>query len=524
MAKQETNNSPKKPSIWRIAPGPGADYWDFCRDKNCILIGWDPDADYSKLTEKQLAKRLGVKWGGRASMCFKFGQTIKKGDVVVANRGEATVVGVGIIDGGYLRAKDANNPRSKIIDDQRHFRSVNWVITTEAKWKGNRFRGTLGDFKDKWPTLRSAYGELAKNDKELAAQLKNIDEHLRTNQETKPDAEDDKLDTEESPMIPKLLALTEHTKNIILYGPPGTGKTYWVRKLMEHEKFKGRYEFVTFHQSFAYEEFVEGLKPQVDANGHVVYEVMPGVFKRICERAKADPYNSYLLIIDEINRANIAKVFGELITLIEDDKRLGGEGPSLTVKLPYSGSFAKNEKPEERFGVPQNVYILGTMNTADRSIALLDLALRRRFAFVELMPDPSLLRESTVADIDLERLLTRLNERIVALLDRDHQIGHSYFLNIKTMGDLRFAWYERVVPLLQEYFYSNRERLKAVLGSNFIDEKKIDSTVFDSAPEDFDSDRRRFEIKNCEKDEDFLEALRNLAVGAKEIAQATSPK
>jgi 5-methylcytosine-specific restriction endonuclease McrBC GTP-binding regulatory subunit McrB len=136
-------------------------------------------------------------------------------------------------------------------------------------------------------------------------------------------------------------------------------------------------EFVTFHQSFAYEEFMEGLRP-ITEDGQVRYDVVDGILRRICRKAQVDQEHAYVLVIDEINRANIAKVFGELITLIEDDKRLG-ELNALSVTLPYS---------HERFGVPKNLYLFGTMNTADRSIALLDLALRRRFAFVELPADP----------------------------------------------------------------------------------------------------------------------------------------
>jgi hypothetical protein len=266
------------------------------------------------------------------------------------------------------------------------------------------------------------------------------------------------------------------------------------------------YEFVTFHQSFAYEEFVEGLKPVTseDEAGAISYEVRPGVFRQICERAEAawkaqgENSSSYLLVIDEINRANIAKVFGELITLLEDDKRLGRPN-ELKVRLPYSGDI---------FGVPPNLYVIGTMNTADRSIALLDLALRRRFSFVELMPDANLL--TPVDGIDLGAVLTKINERIALLLDRDHQIGHSYFLGLKNWNDLHFAWYHRVVPLLQEYFYNDGERLYAVLGDNFLERvKTIDSIEINELS---DTESARYSVKNLDTEDDLLTAFRHFLV------------
>ncbi len=291
-----------------------------------------------------------------------------------------------------------------------------------------------------------------------------------------------------------------YSRNVILYGPPGTGKTFSVRAFASHFTDPSRVAFATFHQSFAYEEFIEGLKPWSDDRGQVRYKVMDGVFKSFSRTAEKDLDNEYLLIIDEINRANIAKVFGELITLIEDDKRSGQEN-ALEAILPYS---------EERFSVPPNLYILGTMNTADRSIALLDLALRRRFTFVELMPDPSLL--GTVSDVNLPALLTRLNQRVTALLDRDHQIGHSYLMSIKSTDELRFAWYHRVVSLLQEYFYNDGERLKAVLGAAFVSEQKSDGKLFDAPPESFDTDTPRYDIRQFDGDDQgFLDALRALS-------------
>lgn len=296
-----------------------------------------------------------------------------------------------------------------------------------------------------------------------------------------------------------ILDAFERTKNVIVYGPPGTGKTFSVRAFANHFTDPSKTAFVTFHQSYAYEEFIEGLKPY-DVEGQVLYKVMDGVFKSVSKIAEKDPDNKYLLIIDEINRANIAKVFGELITLIEDDKRSGQQN-ALEAILPYS---------EERFSVPPNLYILGTMNTADRSIALLDLALRRRFTFVELMPNPSLLR--TVSDVNLSTLLTRLNQRVTALLDRDHQIGHSYLMGIESTDELRFAWYHRIVPLLQEYFYNDGERLKAVLGARFVSEQKPDGNLFDAPPESFDADTPRYDIRRFDSDDQgFLNALRALA-------------
>jgi hypothetical protein len=305
-----------------------------------------------------------------------------------------------------------------------------------------------------------------------------------------------------------LLEMTEEprTRNLILYGPPGTGKTYCARRFAERflgdqqpdpQQISEFSEFVTFHQSFAYEEFVEGLRPKVNEDGEVTYEVANGVFKGICERAKEDPENRYLLVIDEINRANIAKVFGELITLLEDDKRLG-QPNELPARLPYS---------KDELHVPPNLFVLGTMNTADRSIALLDLALRRRFTFVEFMPDPALL--GTVEGIDLTLLLDRLNQRVAALVDRDHQIGHSYFLALDRVADLRFIWYHRVVPLLQEYFYNDGERLRAVLGSSFVRPVEIDPSTQQALGELYEIEVNRYEVVELE-DAAFVEALQAL--------------
>lgn len=420
------------------------------------------------------------------------------------------------------------------------------------------------------------------------------------------DSKQDTLEEEKGNELANDNKTVTHPLNQILYGPPGTGKTHnTVTKAIEilekrkvdrsehrddlKKKFdeyiqSGQIKFVTFHQSYGYEEFVEGLKAYTeDKNIH--YRVEDGIFKEICKRIKeckehkkwkvpqisedrfdklydiyaanlpnyaknetfnkklktSDGYEFYLykntaqgiearsassadgnpmpmskdslkkilfdqdnskssyrygthpdailedmlstmpyvLIIDEINRGNISKIFGELITLIEPSKRLGAED-EIKVELPYSQH--KKEGEREKFGVPSNLYIIGTMNTADRSIALMDTALRRRFEFVEMMPQPELLddikitkikednkEEAVDTGIELDKMLEVINERIEYLYDRDHTIGHAYFMSLKDSADiseLASIFKNKILPLLQEYFYDDWEKIRLVLGDN----------------------------------------------------------
>ena len=274
-----------------------------------------------------------------------------------------------------------------------------------------------------------------------------------------------------------------HPRNRILYGPPGTGKTWIavnhalaiidgkeVRSDVDRERFhslrfdlksgEGQIAMVTFHQSFAYEDFIEGIRPSVEGK-KVAYKLNHGIFKRIAKRAndsaEAGGEERFVLVIDEINRGNIAKIFGELITLIEDSRRLG-QDDATEVTLPYSG---------ETFGVPDNLYIIGTMNTADRSIQLLDTALRRRFTFMEMMPEPRHRKiETDIEGVNCRDLLTAINKRVAALLDREHQIGHTYLFNVTSMEELSFTFRNKIFPLLQEYFFDDWLKIRAVLGNN----------------------------------------------------------
>ena len=268
--------------------------------------------------------------------------------------------------------------------------------------------------------------------------------------------------------------------NQILYGPPGTGKTWLTRDLsleivgeasidpesnrrifdefrFDPEDGTGRIAMVTFHQNVAYEDFIEGIRPVLGEQGTLAYEMRPGIFKRLVQAATERRYERFVLIIDEINRGNVAKIFGELITLMEDSRRIGREDATY-VTLPYSG---------ERFGIPNNIYVIGTMNTADRSIQLLDTALRRRFTFIEMMPDPEHPEISRDIDgIDCTRLLKAMNERVAVLLDREHQIGHTYLMHVDTTEALSDAMRNRIFPLLQEYFFDDWTKIRAVLGRN----------------------------------------------------------
>ena len=393
--------------------------------------------------------------------------------------------------------------------------------------------------------------------------------------------------------------------NQILYGPPGTGKTYTTiakaieiirgekigeEEINDEEKRKalkkqfdeyvqsGQIKFVTFHQSYGYEEFVEGIKPVFDKESQgkgLEYKITNGIFKDICKntifnigdtiegytisyagteliklkkkntpgeipvpiylieelvrllknrsitiediknKSAADKnpeilekyiVNGYtnlftylveyymeksnrksekrVLIIDEINRGNISKIFGELITLIEPSKRLGADD-EIIVELPYS---------KEKFGVPSNLYIIGTMNTADRSIALMDTALRRRFEFVEMMPEYDNLNEINIEGINIGKMLKTINDRIEYLYDRDHTIGHAYFINVADMETLANVFKNKILPLLQEYFYDDWEKIRLVLGdSQFIKEKKPSSGLFKSGT-DYINDKILYEI------------------------------
>ena len=401
---------------------------------------------------------------------------IKKGDIVILKssytKGEKRNISVFKVSAIAEVLEDVNSGYE--YDEKLHHTiPVKWISKEVREIEGINYLGTLTKIK---------------NEKILDIILNN------TNLPHEP----------QGSIFNEVDELNEDNKNFILYGPPGTGKTYNVinkaLEIIDPEGYlemaednnreailnqykelvdKGQVAFCTFHQSYGYEEFIEGLKS--DGKGNFVTE--DGILKRIAynaayeglkneykenesnyedKKAKVNNYinkekafkeaKKFVLIIDEINRGNISKIFGELITLLEEDKRIGTSN-QIVANLPYT---------KEKFSLPNNLYIIGTMNTSDKSIAQIDIALRRRFIFEEMMPDYEVLDE--VDGIKLDELLITINERIEFLLDRDHLIGHAYFVSCNSYSDIINVVINKIIPLLQEYFYGDNEKVGMILG------------------------------------------------------------
>jgi len=470
---------------WRIGTSDGTkprNRWDLMREGNCVAVGFSKiedlsDLTYDKKSHLRLKEIMHEKYptnpaaeGRAAQQLFNFFGAISENDLVIAADG-GTVIGIGRVTGDYYYDPSSDFP---------HRRPVEWLSFDE--WKLPEAEG-----------LQTTVYELKKPQNLIEI------ERILFKRKTLIDPVLPKKKTILEGLPGRIQAVLERKSQVILYGPPGTGKTYWAeitaRELAAHKRFgkafselsaeeqevifgqNGLVQLCSFHPSYGYEDFMEGYRPRTQ-NGQMVFELQDGIFKRLCLQAQQNPELNYYLIIDEINRGDIPRIFGELLTVLEKNKR------GKKILLPLS---------RQEFSVPPNVYIIGTMNTADRSIALLDTALRRRFGFIELMPDTELLKDAVVDGIPLGSWLHSLNNRICQNIGRDArnlQIGHAYLMEkdrpIHSLPRLMRVVQEDIIPLLEEYCYEDYKTLELILGSVLVDAKqqRIRHELFEPGRED----------------------------------------
>jgi len=465
----------KPQNYWRVGTTTynGEDRWELMKNNDCVAIGWDEiNQDLSSLERdheskdklKEIVKGVypnidNSQTGRYTSQIFNFISWFEKGDIVVSMKG-AKVKGIGKIKGDYYFEPNAN--------DFRHRIPVKWISSDE--WKMENYEGlqTTVHLLRKYP---SNLIDIEKKIQSLKSETKFIQ------------VEHEKFVLE--PIVERVKSVLERKGQIVLYGPPGTGKTYWAKKSVQElaaiKNFNKRFEdlneleknelkesyieFCCFHPAYGYEDFIEAYRPSKN-DSNLTFDLKDGIFKKMCLKAKNQADKYFFLIIDEINRGDIPRIFGELITLFESDKR------ELELTLPVSG---------QKFNVPKKIFIIGTMNTADRSIALLDTALRRRFGFIEVMPDYSLLKNAFVDTISLESWLRVLNKRICKNLGpngRNLQIGHSYLLfngsPITEPDKFIKIFREDIIPLLEEYTYEDFPMLEKLLGKDLVDSENYE--------------------------------------------------
>jgi 5-methylcytosine-specific restriction protein B len=468
---------------YRVGTGdPGTSYWDEMRSESYIALGWSKLGDLDKFNKENIKNEVSDKLielydynkstaSRKAGEILRFYNNIAVGDVVVAVQGEK-VLGIGKVTDNYEYVE--NRPYA-------HCKKVNWIrIFNEPIKLANVNEGKL--------TSCVEYRD-----------INNIMDIVRLINEGDSTTNINILLPPLTGIAAEVEGILSRKKQVILYGPPGTGKTYHAEKiclelsarnlykksydnLSETEKdnitsINGTVRMCCFHPSYGYEDFIEGIKPRT-INGQTVFDKEDGIFKKICNAAQKEPNKKFYLIIDEINRGDISRIFGELIMLIESGKR------NKTIILPLS---------KDVFSVPENLYIIGTMNTADRSISMLDVALRRRFGFIELMPEYSFFKGIVFDGLPLDIWLKELNKSICDNLGkegRNLQIGHSYFFDkgepIRDKDKFKRIIKEDVIPLIEEYSYGDYSIMAKILGDGIIDTKNqtVRFELFNSSTSD----------------------------------------
>jgi 5-methylcytosine-specific restriction protein B len=433
-------------AYWLYAPGEQAVYWDEYYQDGLMGLGWNKIGDLKEYRKQQdLVAPLKQHYGAdtsqknNADMLYGFANEMKPGDIVFAKKGRSMIVGRGVVTSEYYY--DGNR------ENQPHLRKVNW--THKGEWKSDSLLAmkTLTNI-TRDTDLVKQLNKLIDGDsvrKEITIEPKNgINENY-----TKEKFLEEVFVTENDYI--KLRNLLLRKKNLILQGAPGVGKTFAAKRLayaIMGEKDDSRVMQVQFHQNYSYEDFVMGYKPNENGGFNLNY----GIFHKFCRRASIDKERPYFFIIDEINRGNLSKIFGELLMLIENDYR------DKPIQLSYN---------DETFAVPSNIYIIGMMNTADRSLAMIDYALRRRFSFFEMKPgfetdsfNNHILGWSSPKLRSLIKAIIELNEVISDddSLGPGFCIGHSYLCNFDNGFDLDSIVEYDIIPMLREYWFDNDER------------------------------------------------------------------
>jgi len=464
---------------WTFSAGRDGEHWEEFYKNGIIAVGWEgtPDLRQFKTKEELRAKLLELfpndsDKKNDAHACWQFCREIQKGDVIFAKQGQTRLLGYGVVDGDY--EFDSNRAYHK------HVRKVKWLA--KGKWEmaedEKMALKTLTDitqYADFVTLIAGKVGLQLPTQAEFPETTPNVIDESPVGVPVAPQVEIESYDKSKAmtglflaaSQFAEMLDALEEKKNVVLQGAPGVGKTFVAKRMayaLIGSNDQRRVEMIQFHQSYSYEDFIQGFRPT--PKGH--FDLKFGIFHQFCQRARQDESakKPYVFIIDEINRGNLSKIFGELMMLIEPDKR----GKEHAIPLAYS------QNAGERFYIPENLHLVGMMNTADRSLAMVDYALRRRFRFITLRPEFSsdafgkFLAAAGAAPELTKKIVSRMNalNEVIAAdaknLGPGYQIGHSYFCPRNGMKPSE-DWYRRVIeseiaPLIQEYWFDNEQKVK----------------------------------------------------------------